>query len=414
MKIIKDKVAKLSFVALLITMTAAMFYAPTASAHGEKSQAAFMRMRTIHCFDLNWSKEEVQVNDTMTISGKFFVFSGWPESVDKPEISFLNIGIPGPVFIRAGSWIGGQLVPRSVSLELGETYEFKVLLKARRPGDWHIHTMMNVKGGGPIIGPGKWVTVTGSMSDFTNPITTLTGQTINLETYNLENTYFWSFLWYAIGLAWLFYWVKKPLFVPRHIAVSTGKADSLITAGDRKVGIAFAVGTIVLVAGSMASTNEKYPVTTPLQAGLLRGMKPYQMPEATVSVKVDDATYRVPGRAMQMTLTVTNNGDSAVRLGEFNTAGVRFLEPAVHVDESGYPDDLLAEEGLSVSDNSPLAPGQSRTIEVTASDAAWEVYRLADLIYDPDSRFAGLLFFWDESGNRQLVTVDAPLIPTFI
>jgi methane/ammonia monooxygenase subunit B len=371
-------------------------------------------MRTIHWFDLNWSKEEVAVNDTMTISGKFFVFGGWPESVDKPEISFLNIGIPGPVFIRAGSWIGGQLVPRSVSLELGETYEFKVLLKARRPGDWHIHTMMNVKGGGPIIGPGKWVTVTGSMSDFTNPITTLTGQTINLETYNLENTYFWSFLWFGIGLAWLGYWVKKPLFVPRHIAVSTGKADSLITAGDRKVGIAFAIGTIVLVAGSMASTNEKYPVTTPLQAGLLRGMKTYQMPEATISVKVDDATYRVPGRAMQMTLTVTNNGDSAVRLGEFNTAGVRFLEPAVHVDETGYPDDLLAEEGLSVSDNSPLAPGQSRTIEVTASDAAWEVYRLADLIYDPDSRFAGLLFFWDANGNRQMITIDAPLIPSFI
>jgi methane/ammonia monooxygenase subunit B len=36
MKIIKDKVAKLSFVALLVTMTAAMFYVPTASAHGEK------------------------------------------------------------------------------------------------------------------------------------------------------------------------------------------------------------------------------------------------------------------------------------------------------------------------------------------------------------------------------------------
>jgi len=74
----------------------------------------------------------------------------------------------------------------------------------------------------------------------------------------------------------------------------------------------------------------------------------------------------------------------------------------------------LAEEGLTVSDNSPLAPGQKRTVQVTASDAAWEVYRLADLIYDPDSRFAGLLFFWDAAGNRQLVTIDAPLIPTFI
>jgi len=49
-------------------------------------------------------------------------------------------------------------------------------------------------------------------------------------------------------------------------------------------------------------------------------MKTYQMPAKTVSVKVDDATYRVPGRAMQMTLTITNNGDSSVRLGEFNTA----------------------------------------------------------------------------------------------
>jgi methane/ammonia monooxygenase subunit B len=373
-----------------------------------------MRMRTIHWFDLNWSKEEVAVNDTMTISGKFHVFAGWPESVDKPESAFLNIGIPGPVFIRAGSWIGGQLVPRSVSLELGETYEFKVLLKARRPGDWHIHTMMNVEGGGPIIGPGKWTTVTGSMSDFTNPITTLTGQTVNLENYALDNIYFWSFLWYAIGTAWLLFWVKRPIFVPRHIAVSTGKADSLISAGDKKVGVIFAVGTCALVAFTMVTTNEKYPVTTPLQAGLLRGMKPLEMPEPTVAVKVDDATYRVPGRAMQMTLTVTNNGDSAVRLGEFNTAGVRFLDSGVHQDETGYPDDLLAEDGLSVSDTSAIAPGETKTIEVTASDAAWEVYRLADLIYDPDSRFAGLLFFWDANGNRQMVMIDAPLIPSFI
>jgi methane/ammonia monooxygenase subunit B len=414
MKLIKDKVAKLSFVALLITVTAAMFYAPTASAHGEKSQAAFMRMRTIHWFDLNWSKDTVAVNDTMTISGKFHVFAGWPETVDKPEVSFLNIGIPGPVFIRQGSWIGGQLVPRSVTLELGETYEFKVLLKARRPGDWHVHTMMNVQGGGPIIGPGKWVTVTGSMGSFTNPVTTLLGDTINLETYNLSNTYFWHAFWYALGLAWLAYWARKPMLVPRHIAMEAGKGDSLITALDRKVAMGFAAGTMAIVAFGMSSTNAAYPVTTPLQAGLLRGMKPIEMPAKTVNVKVEDASYRVPGRAMQMTLTITNNGDSAVRLGEFNTAGVRFLDSKVHVDETGYPDDLLAEEGLTVSDNSPIAPGTSRTVQVTASDAAWEVYRLADLIYDPDSRFAGLLFFFDEAGNRQMVMVDAPLIPSFI
>jgi methane/ammonia monooxygenase subunit B len=414
MKLIKDKVAKLSFVALLMAVTAAMLYTPTASAHGEKSQAAFMRMRTIHWFDLNWSKETVPVNETMTVTGKFHVFAGWPETVDKPESSFLNIGTPGAVFIRAGSWIGGKLVPRSVALELGETYEFKVLLKARRPGDWHVHTMMNVEGGGPVIGPGKWTTITGSMGSFTNPITTLTGETVDLEKYNLENTYFWHALWYAIGLAWLLYWARRPMFIPRHIAVEDGKADSLISGTDKIVGMAFAVGTVAIVAMSMASTNAKYPVTVPLQAGLLRGMIPLEMPAQTINVKVVDATYRVPGRAMQMTLEVTNNGDEAVRLAEFNTAGVRFLDPKVWEDETNYPDDLLAAEGLTVSDNSPLAPGEKRTIEVTASDAAWEVYRLADLIYDPDSRFAGLLFFANDAGARQMVTVDAPLIPSFI
>jgi len=414
MKLIKDKVAKLSFVALLVTMTAAIFYTPTASAHGEKSQAAFMRMRTIHWFDMNWSKEEVAINDTMSISGKFHVFAGWPETVDKPEVSFLNIGIPGPVFIRAGSWIGGQLVPRSVSLELGETYDFKVLLRARRPGEWHVHSMMNVEGGGPIIGPGKWVTITGSMGEFTNPLTTLTGKTIDLEKYALDNIYFWHAVWYAIGLAWMIFWAKRPMFVPRHIAVSTGKAASLISASDKKVATGFALGTVILLGVTMGTTNDAYPVTTPLQAGLMRGIKWIETPAATIDVKVEDATYRVPGRAMQMTLTITNNGDSPVRLGEFNTASVRFLDAEVLEDESGYPDDLLAEEGLTVSDNSPWAPGETRTVSVTASDAAWEVYRLADLIYDPDSRFAGLLFFFDEDGNRQMTMVDAPLIPSFI
>ena len=414
MKLIKDKVAKLSFVALLVTMTAAIFYTPTASAHGEKSQAAFMRMRTIHWFDMNWSREEVAINDTMTISGKFHVFAGWPETVDKPEVSFLNVGIPGPVFIRAGSWIGGQLVPRSVSLELGETYDFKVLLRARRPGEWHVHSMMNVEGGGPIIGPGKWVTITGSMGEFTNPLTTLTGDTIDLESYSLDNVYFWHALWYAFGLAWLIFWTKRPMFIPRHIAVSSGKAKSLISPMDKKIGVAFALGTVILVGASMGMTNDKYPVTTPLQAGLMRGIKWIETPALTIDVKVEDASYRVPGRAMQMTLTITNNGDSGIRLGEFNTASVRFLDADVLEDESGYPDDLLAEEGLTVSDNSPIAPGETRTVEVTASDAAWEVYRLADLIYDPDSRFAGLLFFFDEEGNRIMAMVDAPLIPVFI
>jgi len=414
MKRMKDRVSKWSVLGLLAGVAATSLYAPNASAHGEKSQAAFMRMRTIHWIDLTWSKEKVNVNDFVEIKGKFHVFEGWPETVAEPDTAFLNIGCPGPVFIRKESYIGGQLVPRSVHLEIGKTYDFRVLLKARRPGDWHVHAMMNVEGGGPIIGPGKWITIEGSMSDFRNPVTTLTGQTIDLEDYNLGNTYFWHFFWYAIGVAWMVYWVRRPTFIPRLLMVDAGRADELVSGTDRKVGMAFAAGTIALVVFAMSSANSKYPITIPLQAGTMRGIKPIDIPKPTITVKVEDATYRVPGRAMRMKLTITNNGPEAVRLGEFYTASVRFLDSDVYKDTTGYPEDLLAEDGLSVSDNSPLNPGETRTVEVQASDAAWEVYRLSDIIYDPDSRFAGLLYFFDKAGNRQIVQVDAPLIPSFM
>jgi methane/ammonia monooxygenase subunit B len=95
-------------------------------------------------------------------------------------------------------------------------------------------------------------------------------------------------------------------------------------------------------------------------------MKPAVEEKSVVSVKVEDATYRVPGRAMRMKLTMTNNGDKSVRLGEFYTASVRFLNSEVFKDTTGYPEDLLAEDGLEVSDNSPLAPGETRTVEVQA------------------------------------------------
>lgn len=408
------KFMKWSMIGLLSAVAATSFYAPSASAHGEKSQAAFMRMRTIHWYDLKWSKEVVKVNEQVEISGKFHVFEGWPETVDAPESAFLNIGIPGPVFIRKESYIGGQLVPRSVRLEIGKTYDFKVVLKARRPGDWHVHTMMNVQGGGPIIGPGKWITIEGSMADFKNPLTTLTGATIDLENYNLENTYFWHAFWYAFGLAWMLYWIRRPVFLPRFLMVNAGRADELVSGMDRKVGMAFAAATVLIVIFAMSSANSKYPITIPLQAGTMRGIRPAADEKSVVSVKVEDATYRVPGRAMRMKLTISNHGSSPVRLGEFYTASVRFLDSDVYRDTTGYPEDLLAEDGLSVSDNSPIAPGETRTVEVQAADAAWEVYRLADIIYDPDSRFAGLLFFFDAAGNRTISQIDAPLIPSFM
>ena len=413
MKTIRDRFARWSVVGVLMTLAATAFYVPTASAHGEKSQAAFMRMRTIHWYDLNWSADRLNVNESMEVTGKFRVFKGWPQSVALPEVSFLNIGIPGPVLTRQESYINDVLTPRSVELKLGGTYDFKVVLKARRPGDWHVHTMLNVYSGGPIIGPGKWVTIEGSLSDYTSPITTLTGQTVDIESFYTGTIVGWHLFWYIVGIAWMVYWCRKPVFIPRLLKCDAGGADELITDTDKKVAIGFLAATLVVALFGYNSANGNYPITIPLQAGTIRGIDPLPEEDVGVTVKLEKATYRVPGRAMQMVLTVTNNHDHPIEIGEFYTASVRFLNSNVFQDETNYPPDLLAEDGLTLDDNEAIGPGQTKTVTVTASDAAWEVQRLSDIIYDPDSQMAGLLFFFG-GGERHVVEIAGPLIPTFI
>lgn len=393
---------------------AAVAFAPATFAHGEKSQQAFLRMRTIHWFDLKWSKDKLSINEEMEVTGKLHTFAGWPETVDKPESAFLNIGIPGPVLIRTASFIGEQFVPRSVSLSVGKTYDFKVVLKARRPGDWHVHTMMNIEGGGPVIGPGKWVQIEGSMSNFKNEVTTLTGNKLDLETFGTERAYMWHFLQYLIGCAWMWWWCRRPTFIPRFLKVASGNEAGLVTEEDRKATIIFAAGTVVFTAFGYFNAQGAYPVTIPLQAGIIGEMVPTEMP-ACAAVHLIRASYRVPGREVVFSLHVTNNTESPVQVAEFETGGIRFLNESVFKDETGYPENMLAEQGLSLNDedNAPIAPGETKQIEVKAQDAAWETERLSDLIYDPDSRFGGLFFFKDANGNRCVTPIGGPMIPTF-
>ena len=408
-----DKIGKWSFLGLVFVLLTSLG-ATSAFAHGEKSQAAFMRMRTIIWYDITWTKDAVQVNETVEIKGKFHVFAGWPETVRIPEIAFLNIGIPGPVFIRLESYIGDQLVPRSATLELGKDYAFRVVLKARRPGDWHVHTMMNVNGGGPVIGPGKWISISGSMGNFKNEVTTLTGKTVDMETIGEAGIWSWHAIWFAVGIAWMVYWCKGPVFLPRFIMCQAGRAKELISTRDKQVGLGFLAATFVIVLFGYSNANSSYPITIPLQGGLIRQIDSLPDEEGDIHIKLLDATYRVPGRAMKMTFSAHNGSDEAVQLGEFQAGSIRFLDGAVHEDENRYPENLLAPNGLTVADNSPLQPDESRTYTITASDAAWEIERMADIIYDPDSRFGGLLFFVNADGRRYRQSIQGPLIPIFM
>ena len=386
-------------------------------AHGERAQEPFLRMRSVQWYDVKWEPTTIAVNETMKFSGKFRISpeTHWPQTLAKPEVAFLNVSHPGPVFVRKASFINGVNGANSTSFKLGRDYEFEVTLRGREPGNWHVHTMLNVQNAGAIVGPGQWVTITGNRADFTNPVTTLTGETVDLEFYGLFNSLMWHGIWLAIGAVWVVYWLSKRIFFSRHRMVSAGRGDELITGMDRAMSYTMLAIAIGLTAGGYIWAEMKWPITLPLQSAR-EAIVPLPDISNQVKVKLERATYRVPGRSMAMNIKVTNTTNTPVRLGEFATATVRFLNPVVGPQDEAtktYPDSLLAEEGLTVSNNRPIAPGETRTIQVQAQDAAWENERLSSLIFDPDSRFGGMLYFYGATGVRHMSDVGGVLIPIF-
>jgi len=382
------------------------------AAHGERSQEPFLRMRTIQWYDIKWQPKVTKVNDVATISGKFHMAEDWPAAVGKPNRAFFNIGSPSPVFVRLSTKLNGVPTYISGPLVIGRDYAFETKLRARIPGRHHMHAMVNVKDAGPIAGPASWMNISGSWEDFTNPLTTLTGKKIDAETFNFANGLFWHALWLTLGCLWIGYYVARPMFLPRSRVLLAYGDELLLDPMDRKVGLAVAVLTCAIVWGGYRYTETVHPYTVPLQAGETK-VAPLPIDPNPLGIVVTNANYDVPGRALRVTMDVTNNGDSPISIGEFTTAGVRFVnELGREYLDPDYPRELVAHSGLTVDENA-IEPGETREVNVEAKDALWEVQRLMALLGDPESRFGGLLMSWDEDGNRHINSIAGPVIPVF-
>ena len=97
------------------------------------------------------------VNDELVITGKFHVAEDWPRGVPKPDAAYLNVSSPGPVFVRTERYQNGQASVSSAALKLGGDYDFKIVLKARLPGRYHLHPFFNLHDAGAVMGPGRWL-----------------------------------------------------------------------------------------------------------------------------------------------------------------------------------------------------------------------------------------------------------------
>nr|BAH22834.1 methane monooxygenase protein B2 [Methylococcaceae bacterium ET-SHO] len=410
----KKIISWLGGVAVVLTSMTA-FYAPQAGAHGERSQEPFLRMRTVHWFDTNFSTNRIGVNEEMTITGKFLLAEAWPEVIQKPDVAFLHGAEPGPAVAKVETYLNGVPAAKSFKLELGKTYEYKIVVRGRKPGEAHIHPMLNVQSAGGLVGPGQWTLIEGNYADFTFPVTTLTGEAIDLNTVGFANVVKWHIIWAIPAVFWLLWWVRRPLFIPRFLMVRNGEEDALITGADKKVAIALLLGTLVLIMMSSNSAKSKYPVQIPLQSAIVPVEPlPVTPVNSAVKVKIVKANYRIPGRSMTMTIDVTNGASTPIQLAEFNSANVRFTEASLITDlPDGDSKEFWANGGLTVKGNPTIYPGETARLEVEAGDALWETERLSSLIGDPDSAFGGVLYFKGADGKMYFEEIAGPIIPTF-
>jgi len=389
-----------------------------AMALGEKSTEPYIRTRTVLWYDVKWSTDKVAVNDTVTVTGKFHLFTDWPDASNRPELTFLGETSPGASMTRVESYVDG--VPANQSLrgmELGSDHEVKLVLKARVPGRWHLQPELNVRGAGPIIGPGKWIEITGNMADYRDSLTTLTGVEIqDLQTYNIGRVQAWHLFWAVVGAAWLLWWLRRPLVIPRWLATQKGRDDILVTDRDDMFGAGLiAVALVATVVGYWQIT-QAFPYTVPLSSG---SNKVKALPEAPQPVKFTNARaeYDVPGRTLRLYATVTNSGARPVRIGEFTTAQLRFVNRDLAAEmkniDPDYPKDLIAPASLKIDQDEPIQPGETRSVYMEATDAAWETERLMSFLNDIDSRIGGLVFVFDDSGTRYCAEIGGPVLPVF-
>lgn len=386
----------------------------TVLAHGEKALEPFIRMRTIQWYDVQWSKQKFNVNEEISVTGKFHVAEDWPVSVPKPEASFLNISTPGPVLIRTERYLNGKPFMNSVALQPGGDYDFKVVLKGRLPGHYHIHPFFNLKDAGQVMGPGVWLDIAGNAADFTNDVKIINGETVNMETYGLSNGIFWHVFWGLLATAWLLWWVRRPLFIARYRMLQAGLEDELVTPTDRLIGKGLMIGVPLLVYACYAMTTHEYPNTIPLQASLDQILPlPAKVNAGIVNVETLKAEYSIPKRALTLTVKINNTSEQPVRPVEFATANVGFYNKNLPLPDLGNSEPLLAAEGLQISSDEPIKPGEERTLTVIAQDAFWETEKLDGLIRDSDSRIGGLLFLADDTGNRYISSITAAIIPKF-
>jgi methane/ammonia monooxygenase subunit B len=390
---------------LLVGMVGALMLgglrATPALAHGEAAQPAFLKEGTIAFWDVKFSSNTIKMGQDLTITGKVRFLEGWPNNLADPSLVWLSAVAQGPRVLVMERYINDQFTPSSWVVEKGNNYTFKEVLRGRSPGTYHVHPMMATKGAGPIIGPGQYVTVVDTGAEFANNVNLLSGETIDLETYGRGTVISWHLIVVLVAVPWLLFWLLRPLVIrAKYVGTGAEAERRLVSKRDRMIGYGIgAVMIVVLLIGNLITSNS-YSVTIPQQT--IRIAPPALPPSpqlASLDPYTTTVTYGPTTQTVLATLKVTNTGHSPVILDRFATASYEFANQATHPN---------AQNPFTVDNPNPIAPGETRKLQVTMADAVWQTDNLIP-INEVQLILRGVFLFRDSTGTEAPVEINAPI-----
>ncbi|MGQ0481929.1 MAG: methane monooxygenase/ammonia monooxygenase subunit B [Pseudonocardia sp.] len=392
---------RLLTVAVLVGI-AGLTGATPAFAHGEDKQPPNLRTRTVHFYDMQFSNANLKVGDLFTMRGNMYISQQWPDGVVNPEVTQLTVVAPGPTVLVKDRKIAGQFISQSMRLERGQSYPFEITVQARRAGNWHLHPMVAVHGAGGLIGPGQEVQIAEDPTGapFTNEVTLRNGETVDLETYNRNESLVWHLLYLIPALLFMAYWFSKPL-MPRLIALVGGERtpDDLVTKRDVKVSVMLSVVVLAITAASMVYSYVKWPDTLPLQVQNVASPQG-QVLTGSVSTSLPEtrSTYFEATDTLEVALRVRNGGTAPIDLSYLEIGNLVFdANPETQTDG-----ELVADGPLT------FAAGEERDIRLRLTGPGFH-----DDAVIPGSEvtsvIGGLLVFTDPSGARVLSELNMPV-----
>lgn len=397
---------RVSPVVFLAALLALVVGPASASAHGEVAQDPFLREETAAFYDVQFSTTSVKQGEDLTITGKVQLLDTWPRQLHEPDEAYLSVTTPGPVVVMVDREVGGQTMPMSMYPAKGKMYDFKMTVRGRTPGTYHIHPALYIAGVGPLIGPGQWVTINEAPGGFTFPVTLLNGVTIpDLQTYQTPLMLVFTSLTMLLGMAWLAYWtVPKPTVT--RLAITNlipsndiGSDFGLITRTDiRNVSIIAALALLLLSAGGIYG-KVSFPITLPPQ--VIRYDAPaLPDPPRLTEVSPAQSTYDAHTDTLTLKATVKNVGNNPISLQQLTIANHEFV---LSSPQQPWQTPMSAEPAT------PLNPGESREVTLRIAGGHLEDERLIPL-GEPLQAVTGVLVFSDSSGAKSYGAVRWPIV----